>query len=81
MRSGDSCLWIRAKSICRSRSCSVDISVSIAIIRDWVHSMCIISQKVTSRGEKRDERRAGEREGATGVTSAGSRATCLKFEA
>ena len=48
-------------------SCSVDIGVSITIILDWVHSMCIISQKVTSRGEKRDERRAGEREGATGV--------------
>ena len=36
-----------------------------------VNVMCIISQKVTSRGEKRDERRAGEREGATGVYERG----------
>ena len=27
-------------------SCSVDIGVSITIILDWVHSMCIISHLV-----------------------------------
>jgi len=48
------CLFIRAKSICRSRSCSVDIGVSITIIRDWVHYMCIISQYFTQKIQTRN---------------------------
>ena len=38
----------------RSRSCSVDIGVSITIIRDWVHYMCIISQYFTQKIQTRN---------------------------